>query len=250
MSDKWYELSFGADYVARYSRRDGAEARRAVQAVAPQMAFAGGTVLDLCCGAGRHIGPLLDAGAAHVIGVDLSAPLLAVAGMQLGDEVTAGRVRLIRADMRELPLAAASLDAALSFFSSFGYFDDEADDRRVMAGVARALRPGGTYALDFFNAPVAVRALVAEDRTEVDGEVLLQQREYDTATRRINKLVRGEDGRVVAEESVRAWHPAELVAMAGSVGLRVFNTLGDYRGTPFDASTSERFIGLFRRHDG
>src|SRR5215471_19376833 len=71
--------------------------------------------------------------------------------LTIGEERTARDVDFVRADARELAFEA-EFDAAVNLFTSvIGYFDDESEDRRVIGGVARTLRPGGSFLIDTIN---------------------------------------------------------------------------------------------------
>jgi ubiquinone/menaquinone biosynthesis C-methylase UbiE len=67
------------------------------------------TLLDIGCGAGRNALPLAAAGW-DVIGTDSSLPMLTAAAGRAADVQVAGRVRLVRAPMHQLPLASDSFD--------------------------------------------------------------------------------------------------------------------------------------------
>jgi SAM-dependent methyltransferase len=87
-------------------------------------------VVEIGCGTGRLVDHLASRGA-RVLGVDLSAGMLAVA---------AGRVagRLVRADARHLPLPDGVADAAVSVATL-----EFADAATVLGEMARITRPGG-----------------------------------------------------------------------------------------------------------
>jgi SAM-dependent methyltransferase len=106
----------------------------------------GGEVLDVACGYGRHAIGLARRGY-RVTGVDFNPHYLEAAE----DDATAvgATARWVTADMRALPFER-EFDGAYSYFTSFGYFSDE-ENERVLAGVARALRPGGRFLLDVLN---------------------------------------------------------------------------------------------------
>ena len=44
-----------------------------------------------------------------------------------------------------------TFDLVLNLFTSFGYFADEADDRRVIRAAASMLEPGGRFLLEVIN---------------------------------------------------------------------------------------------------
>ena len=56
-------------------------------------------------------------------------------------------VEWVHADMRELD-ERDRYDAVVNLFTAFGYFEEEADDARVLGNVARALKPGGAFLID------------------------------------------------------------------------------------------------------
>jgi SAM-dependent methyltransferase len=226
---EWFRDWFGEEYLALYPHRDEREAQQAVdlfRTVAPSLR---GRVLDLACGAGRHLRGLRGAGL-DAVGLDLSGVLLRSARRD-------GPVDpLVRADMRRLPLAGASFQGLTSFFTSFGYFADAADDRRVLDEMARVLVPGGAFMLDFLNASRVRRELVPEDCREVDGSFVSQVREIvdDMVVKRI--AIEPADGGAVRqfEERVRMYSCQEMVSLLADAGLVTEDRFGDYGGRQFD----------------
>lgn len=112
----WWRDWFNDVYLDVYAHRDeesaDIEARYAVSLLGLK---ALDRVLDLCCGSGRHCRALRNAGLERVIGLDFSLPLLRHAHIQRPI------ANYVRGDMRVLPMRDECLDAALSFFTSFGY---------------------------------------------------------------------------------------------------------------------------------
>ncbi len=130
---EWFRDWFGEEYLALYPHRDEREAREAVDLFRDvALPAAPSRILDLACGAGRHLRELRDVGF-EAIGLDLSLTLLRSA------RSTAEADPLVRGDMRKLPFADAAFDGLTSFFTSFGYFADPVDDRRVLLEMERVL---------------------------------------------------------------------------------------------------------------
>jgi SAM-dependent methyltransferase len=100
------------------------------EAIAALEPVEGRVVGDVGCGNGRYLAALRAAGA-QVVGVDLSAGMLAGA--------PAPRSGLVAADAQSLPLADASLDAVLMMHMLYHVPDPE----RAVQEVARVLRSGG-----------------------------------------------------------------------------------------------------------
>jgi SAM-dependent methyltransferase len=136
-----FEATFNDNYFYFYSSRltdelnlYDAEVVRSRLALQP-----GERVLDAPCGHGR-IANLLAADGCVVVGVDAAQMFLDRAR---ADAAALGvDVDYRRGDLRALPVADGEFDAALSWFTSFGYFDD-ADNQAVLGEYARVLKPGG-----------------------------------------------------------------------------------------------------------
>ena len=244
----WYEAAFEARYLDVYAHRDDASARREVEGLlARGVAPSGARVLDLACGAGRHARALLEAGR-DVVGLDLSADLLARA-LDADDARLTGR--LVRGDVRHLPFRRAAFDAVTMLFSSWGYFDD-GDNERVLAAIQRVLRPGGTLVLDLMNAARIRNTLVPESRDESEGRLLVQRRGLTQSGRRVVKhveLTEPDGSTRTWHEDVRLYDPEELAALLAHHELRLQRLEGDFDGSPFGES-SPRMIAWARRDPG
>src|SRR5262249_23487329 len=140
----WWESWFGEEYLELYPHRDLASARREVAFALARLDPDPQPLLDLCCGTGRHPLRLLEQGISPV-GLDYCATVRELARSR--DE----RLPLVRGDMRHLPFADGSFHSVINFFTSFGYFLAEADNRTVLAEVRRVLRPGGHFLCDTFG---------------------------------------------------------------------------------------------------
>jgi SAM-dependent methyltransferase len=110
--------------------------RSALAALAPAP---GRRLLDLGCGKGRFAAHLKDRGA-EVVGLDLSAAMLA----------RAGGIKRVRGSARRLPFAAASFDGVLAV-EVLQHVAPRGLDA-VLAELRRVLRPGGTVAIIDKNA--------------------------------------------------------------------------------------------------
>lgn len=110
-----------------------------------------GPVLELCCGTGRLLLPLAEAGH-RVTGLDASEAMLAVAGRKrtaAGARV-ADRVRLVRGDVRTFDLDE-QFGLAIVPTNSFTYLLTRAEQLAALGRIAAHLRPGGLLALALFH---------------------------------------------------------------------------------------------------
>lgn len=238
--DDWFKDWFDEDYLALYSNRDEAEAELAVATslrLAPELAT--GPVLDLACGAGRHLDWLRRTNP-DAFGLDLSPSLLRAAPAQL-------RGHLLRGDMRHLPIKAGCLAGICLWFTPFGYFSDS-NNRKLLHHLAALLQPGGVVLMDYLNAAHLRENLVLEDVEEHSGMRVHNRRilEGNRIVKRmsIEYLDSGASREVM--ESVRLYEPQELTAIAGEAGLRLRVECGDYSGRAF-LPDSPRWLALFDR---
>ena len=183
----------------------------------------GGRFADLGCGYGRHLAAIEAEGVRErikglraALGVDRSALLLAEA------KKLAPRARLVRADLRALPLRRGALDAAACFYSSMFLGSDE-DARAALAEAARVLRPGGRLVLTTDN-PLR---LAASPRATFSQEVpglgrLVEESAYDAASgvdTVQRTLQRPGAPSLTARWRIRYYHPLALWTLAEAAGL-------------------------------
>jgi ubiquinone/menaquinone biosynthesis C-methylase UbiE len=224
------------------------EARdQALAAAALSGCPAGGDLLDVACGFGRHAIPLAHAGF-RVTGVDRSAPLLDEARRRAGDDADAAGPRLVQADYRELPFTDASFDAALNLYTSLGYLGDE-EDTTVLGEVARVLRPGGKLVIETMHRDLLVRTF-AERGWELlgQGRLLLEQRTFDPVggvTQTTQTLIDKSGDRDSRTFEVRVYTATELVAMLRAAGFSKATCHGDLHGAPF--ATGTRLVIVAKR---
>lgn len=236
----WYREWFGEEYLALYPHRDEEEAARAAGLFADASGLEpGGRVLDLACGAGRHLAPLAGEGY-RPVGLDLSGPLLRRAREELG----AG-ARLARGDMRRLPFRDACFGGITLFFTSFGYFEDPSDDLGTLREARRVCAGGGALLVDYLNAPRVRSTLVHEDRKTVGGRTVRQTRRIEDGfvVKRIEFEAESEDAEPrVYREKVRLYEPEELEGLVREAGFRPERRYGGYGGEAHDAGAARAIV--------
>ena len=134
------------------------------------------SVLDLCCGVGRHSIELARRGF-RVTGVDRFEPFLerARSAEKAGGPESAPPVEWIHDDMRRFRRPGA-FDAAISLFTSFGYFHDDEEEGAVLRNLCDSLKPGGRLLIDVMGKEIVARGFkqsMVQRRMLPEGEAML-----------------------------------------------------------------------------
>jgi len=235
------------DFEYRRRRADVNFYRRLVQ---DRMAFAApGPVLDLACGSGRLLVPLLRDGHAAV-GIDRSPAMLAAAARRMARLAPVRRRRglLVRADLRAFALRPRFAIAVIAFHS-VQHLGTDAELRGLFRRVAASLAPGGWLAFDVL--PPDPRWLHRGDdrrwartifRHPSTGERLVYTTNhvYDEARRvlrmRLYYQPIDERGRPTgAERIVRLHHrqlwPADVKKLLAASGFRLVGAFAGFDGS-------------------
>jgi SAM-dependent methyltransferase len=242
----WYEGWFGSDaYDLVYDHRDETEAEQLVDLVEREIAPAPDAhIIDVGCGRGRHARTFARRGY-RVTGVDLSEEAIAEARTRTrAQDLDA---TFVQGDMRE-PLCEGCADGVVNLFTTFGYFDEDAENERALAAMAAALRPGGWFLQDFLNAPQVVDTLRPSDTRTVNG-ITIEQRRWVEDDRINKEITLARNGRTETyRESVRLFTLDELKRMYENVGLTLQATYGNYDGAPHTPE-SPRLLLYARKPD-
>lgn len=236
----WFVEIFDEDYLRTLPFLTPQATQAEAEFVAEAMGLQpGAQVLDVGCGYGRHAMELAARGF-HVVGLDLSTPLL----VRGGEEATRRglQINFVRGDMRELDFDA-QFDGAYCVFSTFGYFDDETN-KKTVANLARALKPGGRVLIEILNRDYLISDLPTRIWWEGEGCVVLEEVElnYFSSRIQVNRSVVFDDGRQLEQEiSVRAYSLHEVGKLMHAAGFRVLEVSGGYH-------TRGRFFGNQSRH--
>ena len=232
----WPVAFFDDDYLRIYRPTFTPERTSAeVDFIEGLLALPGGAaVLVLACGYGRHAIGMAQRGYL-VTGLDFNPQYLAIAE---ADARAAGASVTWRAgDMRALPFAG-EFAGAYSFFTSFGYFGDE-ENEQVLAGIARALQPGGRFVIDMMNRDWLLTHPQQRTWTQRDdGALFMEETSLELAASRVMArqiLIDPQGGpQVTKEYFLRAYTCAELTALLRRHGLVVREVFGGTDRRPYD----------------
>ena len=190
----------------------------------------GAAILDLACGQGRIAVPLAQRGY-RVTGLDLSEQLLDVA--RAAADAAGVIVEWHRADMRDIPAEwAGRFDYIINIFTAFGYFEAEAENQRVLAGVARALKPGGRFLIESMNRDGVMGGFRERGWRAADGLLVCTEVRLDPIRGIASTVDQWDEGgeRQSLHHTVRLYTPTELTAMLRAAGLEPVATYGGLTG--------------------
>lgn len=201
-------------------------------------------VLDLGCGHGR-IANRLAAKGIRVTGLDASRLFIETAQRDAsGQRLTT--VDYVLGDMRTLPFESSRFDAVISWFTSFGYFDDD-ENRRVLGEAARVVNANGRLAIETNNLAEVLPRWQPVTVIERDGAFAIDRARFDPVSgRAVTERTIVRDGRSrQLTFSVRMFMPAELRDWLTDAAFAEV-AFYDNRGEPLTL-TSRRAIALARK---
>jgi SAM-dependent methyltransferase len=254
--DAWYKSWFNTqDYLDLYKHRDTEDARKIIALILKQINPAKGSkVLDLACGNGRH-SILFARSGFNVTGVDLSNYLIKQAKEKLKNEYEKFAVSLnfkIK-DMRCLDFKN-EFDMVVNVFSSFGYFESDEDNEKVIHAVADALKKGGFFLIDFLNRDYLMKKLVPFDIRKENRKIIVQVRRiYNNFVEKNILIFKNNEVNALYPslsrflEKIKLYSVQDFERMFSKNRLRVLKKFGNYLGDPYNQKKSERLILLAQK---
>ena len=239
-SNKWFASWFDTPYYhILYKDRDHTEAQQFMDNLTgylnlPEEA----KILDLACGKGRHSIYLNSLGY-QVTGADLSENSINEASKYAN-----ATLKFKVHDMREV--CENKYDAIFNLFTSFGYFDDDADNLKTLKAIHSSLDETGFACIDFMNVDYVIVNLVPEHIKTVEN-IHFHIRRY-VKRNHIYKEIRftADDEDFFFTEKVQALRLADFEKMMEEAGIYLLDVFGDYKLRKFHKSQSERLILIFK----
>lgn len=223
----------------------------------------GGCVLELACGSGRLLVPLVRAGN-RVVGLDASPHMLEIAREKLADSGpdVERRAELHQGDMRGFDLGE-TFDLALIAVKSFAFLTERTDQQRALGAIARHLRPGGLLALDLMHPSLdwlsqpdgSVRQDLAQYLPEQDVTVMRTETAVSTDLSAQIRVIRSKYEVIAADGSVsvrivewpyRYVYRFEAEHLLERAGFEIEAIYGGYQREPFQ-SDSRAMVIIARR---
>lgn len=228
----WFDTQY---YHILYKHRDDNDAQLFMQNITNYLELPKNAhIADLPCGKGRHSIYLNSLGY-RVTGGDLSKNSIEHA-KQFENETLHFEVWDMRKSLEN------KYDAVFNLFTSFGYFEDDAEDLKVLKGMKSGLKESGVIVLDFLNVQKTKNNLVEKETKEIDGIIFNIEREIKDGfiLKHISFFADGEQHSYT--EKVKFLDLQKMQEYFNSAGLTIINTFGDYNLNEFNEENSSRLI--------
>lgn len=258
---QWWEDLFDEKYLNTYVDivTPGLTAQQISFLLARLQLKKGAEILDLACGHGRHAIGLARRGY-KVTGLDFSKHFIDLAKKDAREQKV--KIDFIKKDMRDLS-SVNKFDAIINMFTSFGYFDDEADNAFVLRKISHALKPKGKFLIELNNAMRTLAFMLQSGKVDKktgllktaprrdklsNGLIVATKDEFDPATMKWSMMRTWKEGGKPKSyrTNVRMFSLPELKNMMEQNGLRVEKVWGDLQGSPFGFESS-RLVVLARK---
>lgn len=255
MVEAWFKKWFNSQlYLDLYKHRDTNDAKKIISLISKNITLPKGSkVLDLACGSGRH--SILFAGKGYnVLGIDLSGYLIKQAEKitKLKYPQYSERLKFEIKDMRDIS-HKNEFDLIVNLFSSFGYFDTDKENYRVVNGVSKALKKGGFFFFDFLNSQYLKKNLIPYDVKLRNHYGVIQVREINNGFVKKNIFFIKNNNKssypVINNfyEKIKLYSLKDFRIFFNKAGLKIIKVFGNYSGKNYNPSDSERLIILARK---
>ena len=195
-------------------------------------------ILDLACGKGRHSVYLNSLGF-DVTGADLSENSIKEASKHENE-----KLHFKVHDMRDV--CDSKYDAIFNLFTSFGYFENDADNLTTLKAIKHSLTEYGFACIDFMNVDYVIDNLVPEEVKKVEN-IDFHIKRY-VKDNHIYKEIDFEDNgeKFHFTEKVQALRLADFEKMMEEADIYMLDIFGNYKLQPFYKNQSERLIMIFK----
>lgn len=188
----------------------------------------------------------------NTLGIDLS-PYLIKEAKKLKKTVFSGNLQFEIKDMRKIS-HKNEYDLVVNLFTSFGYFENERENEKVIQSVSNALKKGGYFYFDFLNSYYIENNLVPFSMTVNKGKALVQLRQIKKSIVEKTILIfdlpqKHETGSKCRSytERIRLFSDIEFKRIFRKFNLDIIKVFGDYYGNSFKRTKSERLIILAQK---
>jgi SAM-dependent methyltransferase len=245
--DTWYKDWFSSPFYHKlYFERDEREADNFIKQLIAHLAPPPGSrMLDVACGRGRHSKILASMGY-DVIGIDIS-----LNSINWAKQFEQENLSFFVHDMR-LPFWGNYFNYAFNFFTSFGYFNTRREHDDAIRTIAKSLKDGGYFVLDYLNVHFSEEHLVRNETRQIDATTYTIHR-WDDEDHFFKRMVVTDPSLpqpLDCTEKVAKFSLGDFTDMLAFQGMQVQEVYGDYDFNPYDIKKTPRLIIVATKGSG
>lgn len=232
-------------YDCMFDRESFTEANQQCQQILDLVERPISSVMDMACGPGRHVLGFARLGL-KVSGVDLSGYLLNQAANLIEHEQL--KATLVHSDLLDYQ-PSNQFDLITNLFTSFGYYDQPADNQKVLNNAYNWLNPSGVFVIDTFGKEQAAHAIEPVHCTEYDNGDLRFERPLLINDMRVysNEWILVRDNQAYRWEYEHFVYSAdELTTMLKQAGFKDIEIYGSLTKDDYDLA-AERLVAVARK---
>jgi cyclopropane fatty-acyl-phospholipid synthase-like methyltransferase len=201
---------------------------------------AGMKFLDCPCGIGRIAIPMAKKGI-RITGVDLTESYLEELDRKASKLNLP--IKTVCRDMRRIDFKN-EFHAAGNIWTSFGFFEKEEDNFKVLKKLHQALKPGGKVLLHLINRDFIIRNFHSTDWLQIKDTMIMSKRYFNFGTSIMHekwKFIR--NGKTVEHETrIRMYSYHELIAMLERARFVNIEGFGSVKDEPVSPELQMMFI--------
>lgn len=240
----WYDIDEFWDVMSHklFAEKIPAETKKEIDQIISLTGISpNSTILDLCCGLGRHSLELAERGF-EVTGVDRTVQYLEKAKSEASEKDLS--IEFIRDDMRNFK-RANYFNAIIIMYTSFGYFEDQTENMKVLRNSFSSLKEKGLLLIDVVGKEILQRKFNDRESFELDGITYIEERKV------INNWSRIENRWIILKDNIQKeyklshwiYSENELNKMLSSAGFSSVKIFSDLAGKKYDEN-AERLIAI------
>jgi len=203
--------------------------------------FTGGKVLDLCCGPGRHTYELAKRGY-QVTAVDRTPYLLSKAR----DRCVSCQENIEFVEEEMLHFCREDhYDLVINLFTSFGYYEKEEDNYKVLENIYNSLSRGGRLVMDLAGKEIVAKNFHDTGSSEVGDMTMIEKRIIHDGWRKItNEWMLLWNGRYTMHQfTIYVYSGHELKSLLQQAGFKHIDLYGDWDKRSYDQN-ARRLIAI------
>lgn len=209
-----------------------------------------GPILELGVGTGR-VALAVARGGRPVTGIDLSQAMLSICKAEAKSQGLEAMVRLVRGDVRSLPLADEQFSLVIFPFRGVGHLVADADRAALFNEVRRVLLPSGLFVFDHYlfdpawaDAVEGIPQLAGRIDTSAGCARIMDTYQFDRERQRLCCRIKvvAPDGECLdrCELSFSWTQPDQMRSLLEESQLRIEGLFGDYAYNLLDAGAEQQ----------